>query len=287
VKAVTGAPAQAEMEGRRARRQRLVDRLEQFGLVIAWALVIIIFGALRPETFLSWPNFSTILGSQAVLVVITLALIIPLTAGDFDLSLASVLTLSSMMIAVLNVNHGVPIGVAVLAALAMGLVTGFVNGFFIIYFRIHSLIVTLGIGTFLHGITLWISDSMTLSGIDFALVNRVIVWRFLGVPLAFYYALLLCIVIWYVFTYTAVGRRLLFVGRGRGWRGSAASASTACAGVLSWSPASSARWRAFSMPAPPVPRTPARASPTCSRPSPRLSWEPPVSIPAASTPGVL
>ena len=56
-------------------------------------------------------------------------------------------------------------------------------GFFVIFFRIHSLIVTLGIGTFLHGITLWIGDSMTISGISSTLVNWVIVKRLLGIPL--------------------------------------------------------------------------------------------------------
>jgi ribose transport system permease protein len=43
----------------------------------------------------------------------------------------------------------------------------------------------------------------------------VIVHRFLGVPLGFYYALILCAAIWYVLSYATVGRRLLFVGRGR------------------------------------------------------------------------
>jgi ribose transport system permease protein len=39
--------------------------------------------------------------------------------------------------------------------------------------------------------------------------------RLFGIPLAFYYAILMAAVIWYVFGYTSVGRRLLFVGRGR------------------------------------------------------------------------
>ena len=161
--------AAAELVWRR--RQFVIDQLERFGLLIAWAALIVVFGIVRPEAFLSWANFATILGSQAVLVVATLGLIIPLTAGDFDLSVASVLTLASMMLAVLNVNLGIPIELAILAALGMGLVTGLVNGFFIIVFRIHSLIVTLGVGTFLHGITLWISDSMTISGIDFQTIT--------------------------------------------------------------------------------------------------------------------
>jgi ribose transport system permease protein len=62
---------------------------------------------------------------------------------------------------------------------------------------------------------LWLGDQQTISGVSDSLVNAVIVARFLGVPLGFYYALILCAIIWYVLSYTAVGRRLLFVGRGR------------------------------------------------------------------------
>jgi len=203
-------------KGTGARMPRdVIDSLERLALPIVWVVTIAIFGAVRPDTFLTWSNFSTILGSQAVLVVVALGLIIPLTAGDYDLSIASVVTLSSMIVAVLNVNHGLPIGWAILGALATGAMTGIVNGFFVLYFRINSLIVTLGVGTFLHGVTLWISDSQTISGISDWLVTVVIVTRLFGVPLGFYYALLLCVAIWYVFSYTALGRRLVFVGRGR------------------------------------------------------------------------
>ena len=196
-------------------RRNLADWLERFALVLVWAATIAVFGALRPESFLTWSNFSTILGSQAVIVIITLGLIIPLTAGDYDLSIASGLTLAGTVLALLNVHYGVSILGATLAALAVGAAVGFVNGFFVIYFRINSLIVTLGIGTFIHGITLWLGGQQTISGVSEGLVTAVIVTRLFAVPLGFYYALALCTAIWYVFSYTALGRRLLFVGRGR------------------------------------------------------------------------
>ena len=196
-------------------RRVWIDRGERYGLLVAWAVVIVVFGVLRPNSFLSWANFSTIFGSQAVLVVLTLGLIVPLTAGDYDLSIAGNLTLSAMTIAVLNVYNDVPILLAVLAVLAIGLVVGALNAFIVLYFRINSLIVTLGMGTFIHGITLWISNSNTISGVDMALVNAVIITRIFGIPLAFYYALAMAGILWYVLTFTAVGQRLLFVGRGR------------------------------------------------------------------------
>ncbi len=213
-KTITASPKAESAPPKRGRRRFLVE-LERLALLIAWLLIIGIFGAITPDAFLTWPNFSTIFGSQAVLVILTLGLIIPLTAGDIDLSIAQVLTLSSMAIAVLNVDLGWPIGAAIVAALFVGLLTGLLNAFFTLYFRIHSLIVTLGTGTFLHGVTLWISDSRTIGGIDWGLVNAVILVRFLGIPLAFYYALALALILVYVFEFTSLGRKALFVGRGR------------------------------------------------------------------------
>ena len=192
-----------------------VRKVEPFGLIIVWIAMIAVFGYLRPETFLTWANFSTLLGSQAVLVVLTLGLLVPLTANDFDLSIAYTMTLSSMLIAVLNVNNGVGIGWSIIAALAAGAVIGLINGLLITIFRIHSLIVTLGVGTFLHGVTLWMSDSMTISGVSQSLISAVIVQRLFGIPLEFYYAIAIAFVIWYVLEFTAMGRRILFVGRGR------------------------------------------------------------------------
>ncbi|THV09975.1 ABC transporter permease [Rhizobium rhizophilum] len=189
--------------------------VERFALVAAWLLLIVIFGFLMPESFLSWRSFSTLFGSQAILVVLTLAIILPLTSGDFDLSGASTLTMSCMLIAVLNVKLGWPIFPVILVALASGIVIGAANAFFVLYFRIHSLIVTLGIGTFVNGLILWVSNSQTISGISMGLVEWVIINRFLGIPLAFFYAMILAAIIWYALEYTIPGRKLLFVGRGR------------------------------------------------------------------------
>lgn len=197
-------------------RVALAELGPRFALVAVWGLVVVVFGALRPDTFLTTGNFQAIFGSQAVLVVLTLALIIPLTAGDYDLSIASVLSLAAMMVALLNVDNGWPIGWAILAAVLAGCLVGLVNGGLVVLLQLDPFIVTLGSATFVAGIVLWISDSRTIGGISDDLVEPVVVHDFLGVPLAFYYGLALCIAVWYFLEYTPSGRRLLFVGRGRG-----------------------------------------------------------------------
>jgi ribose transport system permease protein len=196
-------------------RFTLKTEAERFALVAAWLFLIILFGILMPESFLSWRNFSTMFGSQAVLVVLTLGIIIPLTSGDFDLSGASILTMSSMVIGVFNAQMGWPILPVLVMSLAAGALIGAINAIFVLYFRIHSLIVTLGVGTFVNGVILWMSSSQTISGVSMDLVSWVIMNRLWGIPLAFYYALILAAVIWYAFEFTIPGRKLLFVGRGR------------------------------------------------------------------------
>lgn len=189
--------------------------VRRFALPAAWVGVIALFGALEPDTFLTAANFETIFGSQAVLAVVTLGLLIPLTAGDYDLSVASVISLSAMVVALLNVNEGWPIVPAILAGLAAGALAGAVNGAIVVLLRVDSFIATLGSGSVIAGLVLWISDSNTIGGVSERLVDPVIVWDLFGIPLAFYYGLAVCVVVWYFLEYTSPGRRLLFVGRGR------------------------------------------------------------------------
>ena len=74
---------------------------ERYGLILIWAVIAVIFALIRPDVFLQWGTVSLILGSQTVLVVLALALMIPLVAGDFDLSVAANMTLGSMVFAIM------------------------------------------------------------------------------------------------------------------------------------------------------------------------------------------
>jgi ribose transport system permease protein len=207
-----GRPSSRGEDAGTPRRSRSVER---FALLGVWIALIAVFGALRPDTFLTWENFSGIFGSQAVLVVLTCALLIPLIAGDYDLSVTGVLQLSQMMIGVLNAQQGMPVGLVVVLCLVMGALVGLINALFVVAVEIESLIVTLGTGTLLTGLVLLIGNSQTISGISNALIDVVAVNQLFGIPLEFYYGLALVAALWYVSEYTAIGRRLLFVGRSR------------------------------------------------------------------------
>jgi ribose transport system permease protein len=193
----------------------LREFVQSTALIWVWGLMIAIFAIALGSTFFSWANFADMFSSQTVLLILALGVLLPLTCGDFDLSIASVLSLSSMLVAILNVRHGWAIGPAILVALAAALVVGVVNGLVIVLFDLDSFIVTLGTSTVLAGLVLRLSDSQAVSGVSSTLTDLVIGERLLGVALEFYYGLALCALLWWLFEYSPMGRRMLFVGRGR------------------------------------------------------------------------
>ncbi|SLN25511.1 ABC transporter permease [Roseisalinus antarcticus] len=188
---------------------------ERYALILVWLLLIAAFSLAMPQSFFRWGNFSILFASYAPAALLALAIIVPLTTGDYDLAVGATLTLSSCLIGVLNVWYDVPILMSVGIALAAGVAVGLFHALFIVYFRIPSLVVTLGSTSLITGIVQWMTKSSTIGGIDNALINAVVGGRFLGVPYAFYYALVAVLVLWYVFDFTPLGRRMLFVGRGR------------------------------------------------------------------------
>ena len=67
------APEEAVEPGSNARSVGAI--VGRYGLLIAWAVVIVLFGVLLPSTFLTGANAANILGSQAVVVVLTLGVL--------------------------------------------------------------------------------------------------------------------------------------------------------------------------------------------------------------------
>jgi ribose transport system permease protein len=199
---------------RDARRVSAGNIVYRYALVFVWVVMGIVFAILKPDTFPTSATIQTVFGSQSVLVVLTLALLVTLAVGEFDLSVASTLGLSATLIAKLNALEHWPLGVTVLVALVAGVLVGLVNGFLVVYIGVDAIVATLGMGTLLLGIALAISNSVTIGGIDQTLLDSAN-QHFLGLPRSFWYGIVLAAIFWYVLQHTPLGRHLLFVGQNR------------------------------------------------------------------------
>src|SRR6516162_7668003 len=79
-----------------------------------WALFIVIFGIWEPSLFLTSATLHSIASSQAISAMLALALLIPLTAGVYDLSVGAVINLATIMVIELQTAHNVNMWTAVL-----------------------------------------------------------------------------------------------------------------------------------------------------------------------------
>jgi len=214
------APVDEDHRGEPPERARpsVVRRLglERYAILIVFAAMVVAFGLDVPSTFLSMGNLSNILGSQAVLFILVVAVLLPTIMGDFvDLSLGASLGLSAMTLAVLNVQHNWNVVLACLAAIAVALVVGLINVFFVVFFDNDPFIVTLGTMTIVSGIIYIISGANSIGIVSTGLSNWVFTNTFLSIPLEFYYGLAIFLVVWYVLSFTPTGQKALVIGQSR------------------------------------------------------------------------
>lgn len=187
-----------------------VGTLRRYAVPLAWLALIVVYSLVLPNTFLTVGSFQAIFGSQSILLLLALALVVSLTVGEFDLSVAGVMSVSMVLVGLLHGTMGWPVLPAVLVALTVGAIIGLIHALLIIGVGVSSIVVTLGSGTLLTGVGIAL-NSRIVTDISRGLVDTFRT-EILGLPLSFYYVVVLTIALWYVLSYTALGRYMYFVG---------------------------------------------------------------------------
>jgi fructose transport system permease protein len=164
----TSAAGSAEEPDGPTGASRLHDVLHArsaLGPAFVLVLAVAVF-SLTADKFLDPANLSLIV--QQVMVVGTLAIgqtLIILTAG-IDLSVGAIMVLSSIVMAKLSAESGVPGPLALLIGFGVGTLCGLVNGVLVVRLKLPPFIVTLGTLQIFFALNLWYSKSETVRGRD-------------------------------------------------------------------------------------------------------------------------
>ena len=186
--------------------------LQRYGLVLLFALVVLGFSLHLPDSFATLLNFRNITGNQSVLAIVTLAAIIPLICGHFDLSVGANLGVCSIATASLLSAYDAPLPVAALGGIGLGALIGLCNGLLIAKLGVNALITTLGVATALTGLTtLYTGGLSIITGIP-DLLTDFGTGAWLGLPCTLYVLALVAVLVWYLLEHTPWGRELHAVG---------------------------------------------------------------------------
>jgi ribose transport system permease protein len=212
---VNATASQKEVTGGRPGVTLLRTGGSRFALIGVWILMIGLYTVLSPSLFFTSGTFTSIFNSHQVDLFLTCSLLCTIIVGEFvDLSVPSVLCLAATIVPVLSVQHGWSIPLACAAALAACLVVGAIQGALVVYMKVNTIVVTLGMGTFLLGIALWISNLNYVTGLPSSFANIDLANVF-GLPISFYYGIAMMLVFAYILVFTPLGRHMRFVGSNR------------------------------------------------------------------------
>jgi ribose/xylose/arabinose/galactoside ABC-type transport system permease subunit len=124
--------------------------LQRYGTIIA-LLVLVVFFSLASGSFIEPRNLLDILAHISMLTIIATGLTVCMVTGDFDMSIASVASLSGVLLASF-VLKGFPLGIALLIVVLAGAVFGLVGGILITKVKVSAFIATLALGSIATGI---------------------------------------------------------------------------------------------------------------------------------------
>ncbi len=192
-------------------KQGIASILAKQGILIAFAIFMIGF-ALANQRFIAIDNISGVIRSSAILGVMALGVTFVVIGGNFDLSVGSMMSFSTIV--VLDLHDKLGPALAIPAMFALTLALGAFIGFLVGYMKLNSLIVTLGMLSAIHGLTLTWSGGKNMdiadkAGTWFSVFGQ---GRILGVPVPILIFAGLAILFSIVLSRTPFGRKVYAVG---------------------------------------------------------------------------
>jgi ribose transport system permease protein len=178
-----------------------------------WVIIaiVLIFSFTIPETFLAARTWTSMLDTQAIVAITAVALVLPLSAGAFNLAVGAQVGVASIMIGWLLIPMALPIWLSIALTLAASGVIGFLTAILIVQCRIDSFIASMGASSLLSALVTVISGGRQILGMPDALADFG-TDRVGGLTYPFLVMIALALVVWYVLERTPLGRRIYATG---------------------------------------------------------------------------
>jgi ribose transport system permease protein/putative xylitol transport system permease protein len=192
-------------------KEQIGGFLARQGILVAFVLFMIGF-TIANARFLDPDNIMGVVRSSAILGVMALGVTFVVISGNLDLSVGSMMSFSTIV--VLDLHDKIGPGLAIPAMFAMTLCLGAFIGFLVGYLKLNSLIVTLGMLSAIHGLTLTYSGGKNMDIADkegtwFSVFGQ---GDALGIPMPILIFVLLAAVLGMLLSKTPFGRKVYAVG---------------------------------------------------------------------------
>jgi len=146
---------------RRALSSKLLQGSVSF---VAFLIVFLIYTVWLGSVFTNTEARALDIHQYTPVLLLGLAVLVTLVAGQFDLSVASMATLSTFLVVGLKINQDWPFALVIVACFAAGALGGALNGFLVVNLRVNTFIATLGTGGVFLGLSTVYSGGTQVTG---------------------------------------------------------------------------------------------------------------------------
>ena len=188
--------------------------LDERGVLVGLAVVALVFGALSGPQFFRAANLELMARQTVIVCVAALGMTMVIVSGGIDLSVGSVVALSTVVTALILNRHAGP-GVSAVGAIVAGALCGAANGLLITQLRVVPFIVTLGTMLLVRGAAKGLADERRIEAPIMWLNNLLRTVRDgsgLLLPTGIWVTVALAIVVALTLRYTRFGRHLFAIG---------------------------------------------------------------------------
>lgn len=188
--------------------------IEKGGPVLGLAIVCLVFALLVGPQFLGASNLELIARQAAIVCMAALGMTMVIVSAGIDLSVGSIVALSTVVIALL-LRAGASPALAALGGVAVAAICGTANGLLVTRLRVVPFIVTLGTMLLLRGVAKGLADERRIEApITWLndLLRTVESGRGLVLPWGIWLLIVLALLIAGVLRYTRFGRHLFAIG---------------------------------------------------------------------------
>lgn len=201
-------------------RTVIAAKILHFGALPIILLVFIVVFQIGNPRFLSSANTINMLQQGVFLMLIAFGQMLVLIAGGFDLSVGSVVALTSIISAQVMVavsaafpeSSLLPIAAGFLAMVCTGVFAGLINGFGVAVLKVNAFIVTLATASIFRGMTLLISQGVQVSGLPRDFVYKIGSGFVFGIPVSVLIAAPALVLIYILVHQMKFGRYIYAIG---------------------------------------------------------------------------
>lgn len=191
--------------------KKLVNRVQDLGALIALILLVIVIGIISPE-FRTVSNFLSLLRQSSINGFIAFGMTCVILTGGIDLSVGSMLALSTALCAGF-IAGGMPVGIAMLLALVIGTALGAVSGILVTKGRLQPFIATLVTMTIYRGLTMIYMDGKPISNLGDSFTLKVVgKGNFYHIPIPVILFVAVFAIMMFILEKTTFGRRVYATG---------------------------------------------------------------------------